>query len=115
MVNIVHLTLCAFSSQFLKVERTKRSSEQHVCKSQILKLEVMTEPPTVGGMTVRAGQKYTVRSAKTKIQELSGAVREATTSVDLLSLISDHSDTWSYSEILPEHTHGKTKSEMKPD
>lgn len=53
-------------------------------------------------------------SAKAKIQELSGAVREATVRVDLLSLISDHSDSWSYNEMRPEHTHRKTKSKMKP-
>lgn len=53
-------------------------------------------------------------SAKAKIQGLRGAVREATVRVDLLSLISDHSDSWSYNVMLPEHTCIKTKSKMKP-
>ena len=73
------------SSQFLKNERKRRSSKQHLCKSQILKSDVMTEPPTTGGMTVWARQKCAVMSAKAKIQELSGAMQVVTLSMDVLS------------------------------
>ncbi|TEA15352.1 hypothetical protein DBR06_SOUSAS5010056, partial [Sousa chinensis] len=45
-------------------------------KARSWKLEVTTEPPTTGGMTVHTGQKYTVMSAKTMIQKLSRAMQE---------------------------------------
>ncbi|KAF6117511.1 ATP synthase peripheral stalk subunit OSCP [Phyllostomus discolor] len=46
-------------------------------KNQILKLEVKTDPSIMGGMIVRIGEKYVDMSAKTKIQKLSKAMREA--------------------------------------
>lgn len=71
-------------SQVFKNERKRSSSEQHLCKSQILKLDVMTEPPTRGGMTVWAGSKCAVMSVKAKIQELGGATQVVTLSADFL-------------------------------
>ncbi|KAM5334820.1 ATP synthase peripheral stalk subunit OSCP, mitochondrial [Glossophaga mutica] len=46
-------------------------------KNQILKLEVKTDPSIMGGMIVRIGEKYVDMSARTKIQKLSKAMREA--------------------------------------
>ena len=46
-------------------------------ENQILKLEVKTDLSIMGGMIVRIGEKYVDMSAKTKIQKLSKAMREA--------------------------------------
>ncbi|TKC34913.1 hypothetical protein EI555_002841 [Monodon monoceros] len=51
------------------------------------KLEVTTEPPTTGGMTVHTGQKYTAMSAKTMIQKLSRAMQEVVLTWSLTPLL----------------------------
>ncbi|XP_012602463.2 ATP synthase peripheral stalk subunit OSCP, mitochondrial [Microcebus murinus] len=45
-------------------------------QSQVLKLEVKTDPSIMGGMIVRIGEKFVDMSAKAKIQKLSRAMRE---------------------------------------
>ncbi|KAF5917533.1 hypothetical protein HPG69_017425, partial [Diceros bicornis minor] len=49
---------------------------------EILELEITTEPPTMGRMTGQTGQKYTVISAKTKIQKLSRTMQDLALNVD---------------------------------
>ncbi|KAM6177906.1 ATP synthase peripheral stalk subunit OSCP, mitochondrial [Rhynchocyon petersi] len=46
-------------------------------QGQVLKLEVKTDPSIMGGMIVRIGEKYVDMSARSKIQKLSRAMREA--------------------------------------
>lgn len=51
--------------------------QSFLSKSQVLKLEVKTDPAIMGGMIVRIGEKYVDMSARSKIQKLSKAMREA--------------------------------------
>lgn len=51
--------------------------QSFLSKNQVLKLEVKTDPSIMGGMIVRIGEKYVDMSAKSKIQKLSKAMREA--------------------------------------
>lgn len=51
--------------------------QNFLSKSQVLKLEVKTDPAIMGGMIVRIGEKYVDMSARSKIQKLSKAMREA--------------------------------------
>ncbi|XP_004620391.1 ATP synthase subunit O, mitochondrial [Sorex araneus] len=51
--------------------------QSFLSKNQVLKLEVKTDPSIMGGMIVRIGEKYVDMSARTKIQKLSKAMREA--------------------------------------
>ncbi|XP_049641775.1 ATP synthase subunit O, mitochondrial [Suncus etruscus] len=51
--------------------------QSFLSKSQVLKLEVKTDPSIMGGMIVRIGEKYVDMSARSKIQKLSKAMREA--------------------------------------
>uniref|UniRef100_A0A8C0E2J1 Uncharacterized protein n=1 Tax=Balaenoptera musculus TaxID=9771 RepID=A0A8C0E2J1_BALMU len=82
---------------------TTRSELEVVLSTPVSwKLEVTTEPPTTGGMTVHTGQKYTVMSAKTMIQKPSRALQEVVLSVAFLPLINDNSYTWT-NKTLPEH------------
>uniref|UniRef100_A0A8C0PRE6 ATP synthase peripheral stalk subunit OSCP, mitochondrial n=1 Tax=Canis lupus familiaris TaxID=9615 RepID=A0A8C0PRE6_CANLF len=46
-------------------------------KGQVLELEVKVDPSILGGMIVRIAEKYAEMSARTKIQKLSSAMREA--------------------------------------
>ena len=92
-----------FYRNFKKWKEKKAILSNIYVKARSWKLEVTTEPPTTGGMTVHTGQKYTVMSAKTMIQKPSRALQEVVLSVAFLSLISDNSYTWT-NKTLPEHT-----------
>ncbi|XP_006862665.1 PREDICTED: ATP synthase subunit O, mitochondrial [Chrysochloris asiatica] len=50
--------------------------QSFLSQSQVLKLEVKTDPSIMGGMIVRIGEKYVDMSAKSKIQKLSKVMRE---------------------------------------